>query len=281
MQVLIIEAKYKVVYHFKIEYVKLSRLRSLFKFGGPLAINSVMQWLLTGLTQVMIARMLGTYYNGLFSVAVKFATLISLIVSVFEYAWLELAYDLAKENNSATNYRKVLNTLFTVLMFGTSALILVIKDIFPWFIAEAYSESLRIIPHIVIYASANAIASFTASIYMSYKDVNTLLFSSLVAGGMNFTMLVLLIPRFGFYGSLFSLVASSIIMMLIRIILLKIKYAINLDYHTILSILIIPVYSCIFYLSNTIKIDIVAILTCLILFIIAARNMYFRYLRVR
>ena len=57
-QVLIIEIKYRVISHFRAEYVQRSRLQTLFKFGGPLALNSVMQWLLTGLTQIMIAHML-------------------------------------------------------------------------------------------------------------------------------------------------------------------------------------------------------------------------------
>lgn len=281
MQVLIIEIKYKVISHFRKEYIKKKRLQTLFKFGGPLALNSVMQWLLTGLTQVMIAHMLGTYYNGLFSVAVKFATLISLIVSIFEYAWLELAYDLAKGANSALNYRRVLNTLFGVLMFGASALMIVIKIVFPWFIADAYSECLEIIPHIVIYASANAFASFAASIYMSYKDVNTLVVSSLVAGAMNFIMLELFIPNFGFHGALLSLVVASIIMMLIRVALLEKKYSISLDLTTILYVLVIPACGIIFYFANKMMIDIVAVFICFILFVFAARNMYFKYMRIK
>ena len=278
---MIIEIKYKVLFHFRKEYVKKKYLVTLIKFGGPLAINSVMQWLLIGLTQVMIAHSLGTYYNGLFSVAVKFATLISLIVSIFEYAWLELAYDLAKESNSALNFRRVLNMLFGVLMFGSAMLMLVIKDVFPWFIADAYHECLEIIPHIVVYASANAFASFAASIYMSYKDTNTLVISSLVAGTMNFIMLELLIPKLGFHGALLSLVVASVIMMLIRVVLLKRKYMISLDFTTVLYALLIPICGVVFYLIDGIVIDVLVIFICFILFILAVRNMYFKYMRVR
>lgn len=281
MQIMIIEIKYKVLFHFRKEYVKKKYLVTLIKFGGPLAINSVMQWLLIGLTQVMIAHSLGTYYNGLFSVAVKFATLISLIVSIFEYAWLELAYDLAKESNSALNFRRVLNMLFGVLMFGSAMLMLVIKDVFPWFIADAYHECLEIIPHIVVYASANAFASFAASIYMSYKDTNTLVISSLVAGTMNFIMLELLIPKLGFHGALLSLVVASVIMMLIRVVLLKRKYMISLDFTTVLYALLIPICGVVFYLIDGVVIDVLVIFICFILFILAVRNMYFKYMRVR
>lgn len=277
-QIGIIEAKYHVLGHFRKKHVQRARLSALIKFGGPLALNASMQWLLTGLTQIMIASMLGTYYNGLFSVAVKFATLISLIVSVFEFAWLELAYDIAKNNNSAMYYRRVTNMLFGVLIFSTSALILVIKVVFPYFIAEAYHECLAIIPHIAIYACANRFAGFSASIYMSYKDVNTLMVSSLAAGGTNFLLLILLIPIWGFHGALLSLVAASVLMMLIRTVVLQKKYAIKLDTMTILYSLLIPVYGLIFYMADSVLVNIFAILACAALFIIAARNMYYRYM---
>lgn len=278
IQILIIEFKFHVLKHFKKIYVQKTRLTKLMKFGAPLALNSVMQWLLTGLTQIMIAYMLGTYYNGLFSVAVKFATLISLIVSVFEYAWLELAYDIAKNDNSALYYKRVFNMLFGVLMFGVSVLILVIKILFPYFIAEAYYECLEIIPYIAIYACANAFASFSASIYMSYKAVNTLMVSSLASGGTNFLLLILLIPSFGFHGALLSLVAASVLMMLIRIIVLHIKYKICLDLSTTLYIILIPVCCFVFYMTNKVLIDGIAILVCAVLFLFAVRNMYFKYM---
>ncbi len=281
IQIFIIEFKFHVLRHFKRGYVQKARLNKLMKFGAPLALNSVMQWLLTGLTQIMIAYMLGTYYNGLFSVAVKFATLISLMVSVFEYAWLELAYDIAKNNNSALYYKRVFNMLFGVLMFGVSALTLVIKVLFPYFIAEAYYECLEIIPHITIYACANAFASFSASIYMSYKAVNILMVSSLVSGGTNFLLLLLLIPSFGFQGALLSLALASVLMMLIRIVVLHKKYGIKLDLPTIFYIILIPVSCFVFYMTDKVLIDMLAIFVCAVLFLFAVRNMYFKYMVVK
>lgn len=278
VQVAIIECKFRVLGHFKRKYVQKARLNKMMKFGGPLALNSVMQWLLTGLTQVMIAHMLGTYYNGLFSMAIKFATLISLVVSVFEYAWLELAYDIAKSNNSALYYKRMTNVLFSVLIFGASALMPAIKLLFPYFIAEAYNECLTIIPHIVIYACANSLASFSASVYMSYKDVNILTVSSLIAGGTNFVLLVILIPLLGFHGALLSLAAASVLIMMIRSIVLYRKYSINIDVSTMLYIVLIPVCVFIFYQTNNPAIDIVTVIICAVLFLFSAYGLYHKYI---
>lgn len=278
-QVLIIECKFRTLKYFKRSYVQKERLNKLIHFSGPLALNSIMQWLLTGLTQIVIAHMLGAYYNGLFSVAVKFATLISLIVSIFEFAWLELAYELAKRNNSALYYKKTINVLFSVLMFSGSVLMLMIKNIFPFFIAEAYQECLLVIPHIVFYASANAFASFSASIFMSYKAVNKLMVSSLIAGGMNLVFLIFLIPLFGFHGALSALAASSILMALIRSIVLHKKYKISLEISTLFSLIFIPVCGISFYATENFVIDIAVMIICIIVFLFVSYNFYFKYLK--
>jgi O-antigen/teichoic acid export membrane protein len=278
-QVFIIEIKFRVLSHFRMEYVQKERLHTLFKFGGPLALNSIMQWLLTGLTQIMIAQMLGTYYNGLFSVAVKFATLISLIASIFEYAWLELAYDLAKNENSAGYYRRVINMLFGVLVFGSSVLMLAIKTIFPYCIDPAYNEALEIIPYIVLYASANSLASFFATIYMSYKDVKSVTVSSLAAGVTNLLLMLVLIPVLGFHGALISLTVASVTMMVIRGGILKKKYEIGIDRLTAIWVLLIPAAAVVFYLSERTLGDIGGILICIVLFVFEVRRMFYTYMR--
>lgn len=279
VQIIIIELKFRVLSHFRRSYLSRNQLISLGKFGGPLALNSATQWLLTGLTQVMIAYQLGTYYNGLFSVAVKFATFISLIVSVFQFAWYELAYELARDKNSSNYYKRTINMLFGVLVLGSASLILIIKIIYPHFIAQAYSASLLIIPHIVIYACANAYSGFIATIFMSYKDVNTLMISSLISGGLNLLLLLILIPIIGFQGALSSLVIASITMMLIRSIILHKKYEINLDFKTMLYILPLIVCCLIFYIIDAIAIEIAAILACVCILLAATRQLYMKYLR--
>lgn len=277
-QILIIELKFKVIGHFKISYIKKNTLGTLIRFGGPLSLNSAAQWLLTGFTQMMIAYKLGTYYNGLFSVAIKFATFISLIVSVFQFAWYELAYEFAKEEKSASYYKRTINMLFGVLVLSAASLILMIKMIYPYFIAEAYWASLEIIPYIVVYACATAYAGFLGTIYMAYKDVDMLTVSSLVSGGANFVLLLVLIPYGGLHGAVASLTIASILLMLIRCIVLHKKYRINLNLGTVFYI--VPFICCcfIFYTVDFIVWEITAVVICIILLLAATRILYSKYL---
>ena len=279
VQIIIIELKFRVMRHFKISYLKKNILWTLLRFGGPLSLNSAAQWLLTGCTQMMIAYKLGTYYNGLFSVSIKFATFISLIVSVFQFAWYELAYELAKEERSSSYYNRTINMLFGVLVLSASSLILMIKIIYPYYIAEAYWASLEIIPYIVVYACANAYAGFLGTIYLAYKDVDILTVSSLVSGGVNFILLLVLIPCAGLHGAVAALTIASILMMFIRSFVLHKKYEVSLNLGTFLYV--IPLLCCcfIFYTVDSIGLEIVAILICILFLLLATRSLYIKYLR--
>lgn len=281
VQVSIIEFRHHTLAHFKIEYVSKKVLLCMMKFSGPLAINGTMQWLLTGLTQIVIASVLGAYFNGLYAVAIKFATFISLIVSIFEYAWLELAYDIAKKSNSEQSYEKMLNVLFRVLMFGAALLNLIIKIVFPVFIGDAYIESLSVIPHVVIYACANAFASFTASIYMSYKSVKLITLSSLIAGCTNMFLLFILIPIRAFSGAMTALAVASIIMMLIRLWGLKTKFKITLNKNTIYFLLVLLVSIYVFNSYDKVAVNLAVIFIIFILFIITLINVYNKEIKIK
>lgn len=280
-QILIIELKFKVIEHFKISCLKKDILKTLLRFGGPLSLNSAAQWLLIGFTQMMIASKLGTYYNGLFSVAIKFATFISLVVSVFQFAWYELAYELAKEEKSASYYKRTINMLFGMLVLSAASLIPMIKMIYPYFIAEAYWSSLEIIPYIVAYACATAYAGFLGTIYMAYKDVDILTVSSLVSGGANVVILLVLIPYAGLHGAVASLTTASILMMQMRSVVLRKKYGINLNARTVFYI--VPLFCCcfVFYTVDSLVLEIATAVICIVLLLATTRSLYSKYLSGR
>lgn len=75
-----------------------------------------------------------------------------------------------------------------------------------------------------------------------------------------------------------ALVIASIIMMLIRIIGLYKKFEIGLDYKTIIYVVLLPVSAWMFYVNESIIYDIVGILVIGILFIFAARSLYYTYM---
>ena len=53
--------------------------------------------LLSGFTKLVINRTLGAYENGIYAVANSLANTAIIAVNVFQFAWNEMAYMIAKE----------------------------------------------------------------------------------------------------------------------------------------------------------------------------------------
>ncbi|TXC74244.1 oligosaccharide flippase family protein [Sphingorhabdus soli] len=92
--------------------------RSLFAFGFPLTFGSVAHWIYTSIDRWMIADLSSSLELGLFSVAAKYATIVSFVIAAFAQAWTPFAIRLFRDDpEHSTLYGKVFALWFFVLSF--------------------------------------------------------------------------------------------------------------------------------------------------------------------
>lgn len=87
-------------------------LRRLFRFGLPTMPAEVSLYLLNFVDRLIIVRSLGLAEAGLYSLAVKFAQAVNVLVRGFQLAWPPLAYSIRDDDEARSAYAKVV-TLFT------------------------------------------------------------------------------------------------------------------------------------------------------------------------
>lgn len=224
LQAIIIELNMKSISKIKFSHLDVKIMKSMLLFSIPLCIASVSYWLLTGFTKLNINYQLGSFDNGIYSVANRFASLIALGVSVFQYAWNEIAYSISNDINRNTSYRNMLDILFKFIIFGSSILLLLIKWIFPILIDESYNGAEFIIPITLFGVAANSIAGFTGTIFSSEKKTSWTFWSTIIASISNILLSIFLTKEYGLIGASLSLTISFVILMLIRLIILKTKF---------------------------------------------------------
>src|SRR5690606_37393740 len=125
-----------------------------------LCVAAVSYWMLSGYTKIVISQQLGIHANGLFAVASKFSSMITILITVFQYAWNEMAYMMVDDEDRLYKYQKSLEYIFKVIIIGSGIFLLSIKIIFPYLIDEAYNEALLLIPLALTGVAANAFANF-------------------------------------------------------------------------------------------------------------------------
>ena len=87
-------------------------LRRLFRFGLPTMPAEASLYLLNFVDRLIIVRSLGLAEAGLYSLAVKFAQAVNVLVRGFQLAWPPLAYSIRDDDEARRTYATVV-TLFT------------------------------------------------------------------------------------------------------------------------------------------------------------------------
>ncbi|TCI49911.1 lipopolysaccharide biosynthesis protein [Exiguobacterium sp. SH5S13] len=257
VQIFIIEISLNPLKKINFAKLNLNLQLNMIKFSFPLCIAAVAYWMLSGYTKIVILQNLGSYSNGLFAVAFRFTSMIAIVVTVFQYAWNEMAYLMVGDKNRLLKYQKGINYIFNAVLIGSSIFMLIIKIIFPYFINSAYYEALMIIPLALIGVAANAFANFVGTIFMAEKITKWIFWTTLVASGVNFVMLWILTPIFGLQGSVAALCISFITLAILRLIKVWRIFKINLSYSCIIYISLLLVTVLIFYkVDNTITLSI-------------------------
>lgn len=228
LQTIVIELNIKSVYEFRKSHFDINIIKPMLRFSIPLCIATVSYWLLSGLTVLNINNQLGSFGNGIYSVANKFAGLIALVISIFQYAWNELAYSLANDENRSSSYSYAIGILFKLIILGSSVLLLLIKWVFPILINNSYREAELIIPITLIGVAANSISGFIGTIFSSEKKTNWTFWSTIFSSIVNVLLSLFLTKKYGLVGASLSLTFSFLILLIIRLIILNVDFKIKI-----------------------------------------------------
>lgn len=221
VQVLIIESRKHFITYFKLDKEAIVKAKEYLSFSFPVTVSAISNWLLNGLTQILIAYWLGNYYNGLYGVANKFSSVMVLSIGVLQFAWNEMAYDLSNDKNRKTYYSKSISVILKYSIMGVSLLIILVKIVYPILIATQYNESLEVIPFLLIGTIANCFASFLGTLYLAEKKTTGLFATTLIAGGVNLILSLIMIPNLKFVGACVALCLAYVFFAIMRVISLK------------------------------------------------------------
>ncbi len=265
VQILIVEFQYKVLRHFKWSSLSKNTISQMLRFSLPLCLSGVSYWLLSGFTKLVITYYLGAADNGLFAIANRFASLVILVITIFQYAWNEMSYMMANDKSRTNVYNICIDLLIKFVLLGSAGLCVGIKIIFPYFVAEQYSQAIAIIPATIIGSMLNAMSGFISTMFMTEKKTNVIMYSTLVSAAVNIILGIVLTKIWGLQGASIALGIAFGVLLFIRMIQAQkyFKIAVKIKIMLIfIGILIVSVIE--FYLVNNIWCDIFYIFLLLI-----------------
>jgi O-antigen/teichoic acid export membrane protein len=183
-------------------------LREMNRFGVPLVPTALFLWVTNFSDRLFLVRLDGTTEVGLYSVGVRIASAMVLILTAFRLAWPAFAYSIEDEGEARRTYAYVLTYLVLFTTWVATGLALLSPWIVDWIAAPAFSESSRIVGPL-----AFAAVAFGAYIVVAIGvgRARRTQFNWVVTGAaaaVNVALNLLLIPPYGMMGAAVATVAA-------------------------------------------------------------------------
>src|SRR5699024_4817864 len=105
--------------------------------------------------------------NGLYAVANKIPSLVSVFVTIFTQAWQISAIEEYKSKDSGKFFSQIMNLTIEVLFVGVALLTLFSKPIVVILSTQAYFPAWKVVPWLALAVLYSSLSSFLGTIYTS------------------------------------------------------------------------------------------------------------------
>lgn len=197
--------------------IERENIIEMLKYSIPLIPNAVCWWINNAANKYVLAIFCSTAAAGVFSIAYKIPSLLSVVSTIFFSAWQISAVEDFGKKECQIFYNKVFRVFFVlngaicIILIASSKLMAHFLYANDFFIAWKYSVIL------ICAYFLNALATFLGTIYTTSKKTKMLLLSSLLAAITNIAFNLLLIPRFDAYGAAVATLISYLVVLIVRI----------------------------------------------------------------
>lgn len=205
----------KDIFHFKFDKVLF---KEMLKYSVPMIPTQVFWWINNAADKWVIIAFKGVAENGIYSVAHKIPTILTMVTSIFNQAWQVSAFNNYKQKDNDAFISNVysvftfMNLLICTLLITGSELIGTVL------FAEEFLPGWVFVPPLLIAAVFNGISGMLASVFTSEKKTNKLFISTGVGAVLNLVLNVPFVMRFGAIGAAYATAISCIAVWFTRII---------------------------------------------------------------
>lgn len=189
-------------------------LREMNRFGMPLVPSALFLWALNFSDRFFLVKLAGPREVGLYSIGVRVASAIILLLAAFRTAWPAFAYSIEDDKEAARTYSFVLTYLVAV----TSWMALALGVLAPWLVQLLTTEEFYGAERVVA-PLAFAAAAFGAYIVVVIgigraRQTRSNWWITGVAAGLNVALNLALIPEYGMMGAAVATIAAYALLFL-------------------------------------------------------------------
>ena len=246
--ILIIENRIKLFSRTKKEQFDSGLLKSILKYSLPLSINALSWWLITSSNNLVISNRIGIAENGIYAMASRFGSIMTLITSVINMAWLEEAFRTYGDSDKDQYFNRVLNILTRLVLSGVVVLIPITYIFYNFFVFGDYYEGVYLTPIIYLSAAYSTLASHLGSGFLARKESDLIFKTTLIGGIFSSVGGFVFAKSYGVIAVVITSLLGYLIMYFIRVPILSKRMDLKINYPVLIGLTLINML--IMYISS-------------------------------
>ena len=186
--------------------------RAMNRFGMPLVPSALLLWVTNFADRFILAKLVDTSEVGSYSVGVRIASAMILLLTAFRTAWPAFAYSIERDDEAKSAYGFVLTYLVLISSWVATALALLSPWLVRWLAAPQYASASRVVGPLAF--STVAVAGYIV-IAIGVGRARRTQFNWVVSGLaalVNIGLCFALIPAHGMMGAAIATVAAYAVM---------------------------------------------------------------------
>lgn len=195
-----------VKFHFKTNAEVQTKM---YRYSFPLIANNLAWWVNNASDRYMVTWIRSVAENGIYSVAYKIPSILSILQSIFQQAWtLSAVKDYNSEDRNAY-FTKVYNMLNFILVIGCSGLIMLDKILAKFLYANEFFTAWKYVPILLIAMIFSGMANYIGGIFQAAGDTKIIMKSTLLAATVNIVLNIIFIHYIGAMGAAIATMVSN------------------------------------------------------------------------
>ena len=206
----------RIVQNLSFRKINWKLLKEMLHYSIPLIPNSMMWWIMSAGDKYIINYSLGDSANGIYSIALKVPTVLSLMYTIFVQAWQVSAIE--EKNNSEIEafYNTVFSASSFVLGLASSCVIIGIYPLFNFILNENFRSAWEYVPLLCIAMVVNGFSEFMGIVYTITKRSSRVLAATSIGAVVNILCNLALVGRFGLYGVAIGTIVGYLVVLFLR-----------------------------------------------------------------
>ena len=183
-------------------------LREMNRFGVPLMPTALFLWVTNFSDRLFLVKLADTTEVGLYSVGVRIASAMVLLLTAFRLAWPAFAYSIEDDREARRTYAYVLTYLVLITTWVATGLTLLSPWIVDWLAAPSFSSASRVVGPLAF--AAVAFGGYIV-IAIGVGRARRTQFNWVVTGAaaaVNVALNLILIPPYGMMGAAIATIAA-------------------------------------------------------------------------